>query len=224
MQLLKRRNDLIFRLTVQSHMSLQRQDPVKGIIQPLFADPSVQDTLLHAGEIFFHLIEEQEHIYPRRNGGRKDITSLHTAGESHHMRGICQHHSIKLQFVPKQPLDQFRGQGRRHHFIIRDSRIKMSCIGGLHDMPHHNSLQAVIDKIPVHHAKGSVPLLTAHSIHTVCHMLVPEIQSVSRKMLGRTTESQILMSAIQVCLRHNRHPVRIVSIRPQADHWILPVV
>ena len=91
-------------------------------------------------------------------------------------------------------------------------------------MPRHDGLQTVVDKVLVHLAKSGVPLLTAVVIHAVGHMLVAEIQPVPREMLGRAAKARIGMGAVHIGLGHLRHPVHIVSVSPQPDHRILPVI
>ena len=100
----------------------------------------------------------------------------------------------------------------------------MTCIRRLHNMSRHDGLESVVDQCPVNKSKGLIPLLAAHVVHTVCHMLVAEIKPVTRKVLCRTAEARIGMRTIHVRLRHLCHPLRIIAVGTQPDDRVFPVV
>ncbi len=91
-------------------------------------------------------------------------------------------------------------------------------------MSCHDRFQPIIDQVLINLSKTRIPLFTAKIIHAVCHMLVPEIQSIARKMLCRTAESRIRMSAVQIGFRHFHDPIHFISIGPKPDHRILPII
>ena len=140
------------------------------------------------------------------------------------MGSVREHHAVEAQLPAEQAAYQLRGQRGWHDIVVGYSRVEMPCVSGLHDVPRHDGLQAVVDQVPVHFAESGVPLLTAEIIHAVGHMLVAEIQPVSGEMLGGTAKAGIGMGPVHVGLRHLHDPVRIVPVCPQADDRVLPVV
>ena len=91
-------------------------------------------------------------------------------------------------------------------------------------MSRHNRIQSVFNQILIDHTISLVPFLTAHGIHTVCHMLVAEIKSVSRKVLCRTAETWIRMCTVHIGFRHLCHLLRFISISAKADYRIFPII
>ena len=155
---------------------------------------------------------------------RKHLAALHTAGQSDHVGSIGQHHTIKTKLSAQKSLDQLRRKGCRHDVLILDSRVKMSGVRRLHNVSCHDGFQTVVNEVLVYFSIACIPLLTAHVIDAVCHVLVAEVQSVARKMLRSTAESLIGVCAVHICLRHLAHAVHIVSIGAQSDDRVLPVV
>ena len=94
----------------------------------------------------------------------------------------------------------------------------MSGVRRLHNVSCHDGFQTVVNEVLVYFSIACIPLLTAHVIDAVRHVLVAEVQSVARKNASAAQQNPSLVCAPSIyALRHLAHAVHIVSIGAQSD-------
>ena len=197
---------------------------MQGVVQAFVGDDAVFVTVHHGGEVFVHVVEEQEHVAACGNGGGDHVAALHAAGEAHHMAGVCEHHAVEAHFALEQVRQQLLRQRGRHDVVVLDVRVHGTGIAWKHDMSGHDGLQPVVDEVCVDFAEGGVPFLAGKGVDAVGNMLVTVIQAVAGEVLGRAAEAGHLVRALHVGLGHFHHALRIVAVGAQADDGVVPVV
>ena len=204
--------------------SLQTQNTSQSFNHTLLADDASGISIQHGGEVFFGIIEEQEHIAACVNGSGQHVLALHAVGHTDHMRSIRNDHAVEAQLATEQIRHNFLAQGTGHNGVSSDIGIDLLHVFGHQNVTTHNGIQATVDQGLINMTIGSHPIIMTEMVDIVGHMSITVVLTVAGEVLAAAVNTVSLMQTIHESLAHVSNHLGIITVSTGQNFLTLPVV
>ena len=219
----RRRGQFFLRLLVQAHLRLEAQDAAQRVGHALLADRAGLVGVQHEAEVFVGVVEEQEHVAARVDGGGHRLLAGHAVLKADHVGRVGDDKAVEAELVAQQVGHQLVAQGGGHHVLVFGA-VELAHVFGHHDVPAHDAVQAAVDQRLVDLAVGGHPLFEREVVDVVGDVRIAEVLPVARPVLGDRGVARHGVHAVHIGFAHGGDAVGVIAESAGDDLGVFPVI